>query len=303
MPTPDVFGEGLSKAQETLRTGDWAGAVEQYVTLAESFPGRPEAVQRLGNLLAEARNNPARVTPENFAQLKPALERAAQLGTVPAMLLLGQNLRPYDPEEALVWYEKAAEKGNTDAMVQAGLLRGNHHSPEENRKALELFIQAADAGNRDGKYCAGECYYFSKPGLVPNEEKALEYLHDAAALGELKSMNLLGLYYRKAHRYEEARRFLEEGARGGLPLAMANLGVLYMNGEGVTSNPEAAAELFRQAAEKGDPGGMYLYGQCFYSGKGTPRDVRQANEWFKRSAKAGNPAAIKFCKDNKLDFQ
>jgi TPR repeat protein len=302
-PETDPVEQALSDAQSAGRNGNWDKALATYVELAERYPNRQEPRQRLANLLAEGRKNGARINEENFATLKPVLERAARLGAVPAMLILAQNLRPNQPDEALSWYEKAAQKGNPEAMVQAGLIYSSHRTPEDNRKGLEYFIQAADAGNRDGKYLAGECFYYPKPGLVQDEAKALEYLHEAAALGELRSMNLLGTYYRKVRRYDEARRYLEEGARGGLPLAMANLGVLYVNGEGVTRNSEKAVELFRQAAEQGDAGGMYLYGQCFFNGVGLPKDIRMANEWFRKAARAGNPSAIDYCRRNNLEYR
>jgi TPR repeat protein len=302
-PEADGVEQALNDAQSAGRNGNWDRALSTYVDLAERYPNRQEPRQRLANLLAEGRKNSARVNEENFTALKPVLERAARLGVVPAMLLVAQNLRPNQPDEALSWYEKAAQRGNSDAMVQTGLLYSTRHTPEDNRKALEYFIQAADAGNRDGKYFAGECFYYPKPGLVPDEAKALQYLHEAAALGELKSMNLLGTYYRKIHRYDEARRYLEEGARAGLPLAIANLGVLYINGEGMPKNPEKAVELFRQAAEQGEPGGMYLYGQCFFNGVGVPKDFRTANEWFRKAARAGNPSAIDYCRRNNLDYR
>ncbi|MBV9999131.1 MAG: sel1 repeat family protein, partial [Verrucomicrobia bacterium] len=303
IPEADSLEQALGDAQNAGRNGNWDRALSAYVDLAERYPNRPEPRQRLANLLAEGHRNGVRVNEENFATLRPVLERASRLGVVPAMLLVAQNLRANQPYEALSWYEKAAQKGNSDAMVQAGLLYSVRHTAEDNRKALEYFIQAADVGNRDGKYLAGECYFYPKPGLVPDEAKALQYLHDAAALGELRSMNLLGTYYRKIRRYDEARRYLEEGARGGLPLAIANLGVLYINGEGIPKNSEKAVELFRQAAEQGEPGGMYLYGQCFFNGVGVAKDVRTANEWFRKAARAGNPSAIEYCRRNNLEYR
>jgi TPR repeat protein len=86
-------------------------------------------------------------------------------------------------------------------------------------------------------------------------------------------------------------------------LALANLGVLYMNGEGVARSPEKGVELFREAAEQGDAGGMYLYGQCFFNGVGVPKDIRTANEWFRKAARAGNPSAIEYCRRNNLEYR
>ena len=169
------------------------------------------------------------------------------------MFLLAQHLQAKDPNAALSWYEQLAARGNRSAMVQAGLLYRNHHNPEDNRKALDYFTKAAYAGDPAGQVLRRRMFLRSeKAGVVRDEERALKYLREAEALGEPRSMNLLGMHYRKIHRYGEARHFLEEGVRAGSTGAMANLGLMYMNGEQTTPDPKKAAELFRQAAELGD---------------------------------------------------
>ena len=112
-PETESVEQALSDAQSAGKNGNWDKALAAYVDLAERYPNRPEPRQRLANLLAEGRKNGARINEENFATLRPVLERAARLGVVPAMLLLGQNLRLNEPDEALSWYEKAAQKGNS----------------------------------------------------------------------------------------------------------------------------------------------------------------------------------------------
>ncbi len=302
-PTPDPFNQAWAEVDQFLRAGDWQRAVTSCITLAERYPRRDEARQKLTILLEEAQNNPTRINDENFSLLKPALERAARLGVIPAMFLLAQHLQAKDPNAALSWYEQLAARGNRSAMVLAGLLYSNHHNPEDNRKALDFFTKAAYAGDPAGKFYAGECFYDPKAGVVRDEERALKYLREAEALGEPRSMNLLGMHYRKIHRYGEARHFLEEGVRAGSTGAMANLGLMYMNGEQTTPDPKKAAELFRQAAELGDDSGMYNYGLCFFYGKGRPHDLPEANDWFRKAARAGNSAAIDYCSRNRIEYR
>ncbi len=297
------FDQALRLAQADLRRGNWVDALSLYVNLAEHYPGREEPREQLASLLTEARNYPRRINEDNFSTVRPLLERAARLGVVPSMLLLGQSLRSRAPDDALPWFEKAAQNGSPEGMVQAGLLYGDRRDPVDDRKALEYFVRAADAGDKDGKYYAGECFYFPKPGLVQDKTKALEYLHGAAALGQLRAMDVLGTHYRNAGQYDQALRFYEEAARGGFASAIANLGVLYINGEGVAKSPERAVELFRQAAEQGDAGGMFSYGKCFFTGVVVQKDVRVASEWFRKAARAGSPAAIDFCRRHNLDFR
>jgi uncharacterized protein len=84
---------------------------------------------------------------------------------------------------------------------------------------------------------------------------------------------------------------------------MANLGLMYMNGEQMTRDPKKGAELFRQAAELGDDSGMYRYGQCFFYGVGMPHDLLVANDWFRKAARAGNSAAIDYCSRNEIEYR
>jgi TPR repeat protein len=302
-PTSDPFDQEWAEVDQLLRTGRWQNAVTSCIDLVERYPSRDEPRQKLTILLEEAQNNPTRINDENFSLLKPALERAARLGVIPAMFLLAQHLQSKDPDAALYWYEQLAARGDRGAMVQAGLLYSDHDSPEDNRKALDYFTKAADAGDPAGKFYAGECLYNPKAGLVRDEVKALKYLGEAEALHEPRSMNLLGMHYRKLQRYDEARHFLEEGVRAGSAGAMANLGLMYMNGEQTARDPNKAAELFHQAAELGDDSGMYHYGQCFLYGIGMSYDLPMANDWFRKAARAGNFAAIDYCSRNGIEYR
>jgi serine/threonine protein kinase len=307
-PPSDSYSEELAAAQQLGKDGDWQGALRDYLKLMDRYPDRPEAAKRLDNLLSEARTSQGKIDQSSFTAVKPDLTRAAEKGVIPAMLLLGQFSRETDPALALSWYEKAAEKGNVPAMVETGLMYGNR-GPGGEAKALEYFVRAADAGDLNGKYYAGECYYNGR-GAPPNAEKAVEYLQQAAALNDPRAMDLLGNYYRKIGHFDQARKYFEDSAALGYPLSMANLGVMYVNGEGMARNPTVAANLFKQAAdlfklgaEKGSKIDMFFYAQVLWLGRGVPKDTKAASDWFKRSAKGGYPPAIQWCNQNKVQYK
>jgi len=307
-PAPTVpseeqaYAKSLDHAQDLVRNGDWTGGFKSYLNLLDSDPSKDEPRQRLENLLGQARSDTNRLNHANFFELEPELERAGKAGVVQAMMALGEYWRESNPEKALEWYKQAAEKGNVQAMDQAGLLYATHKNPEGERKAVDYFTRAADSGDPTGKYLAGECYYFGK-GVPTDEKKAVGYLTEAAALREPRAMDLLGTYYRHQKQYEQARHYYEEAAANGYALSLSNLGVLYMNGEGVKRNPEAGANLFRQGAEKGDSVGMLFYANCLAQGIGVQRDVRTATEWYRKAAKAGNARAIEWCRQNGVSFE
>ena len=298
-PPLDDFQQKLNDAQAVGRSGDWQGALKAYLALSDEYPERSLALTRLENLLSGLNSGDNRLTAASFEDSKPELTRAAEKGVVPAMLIIGKFTRETDPKEALKWFEIAAAKGSAPAMVEAGLIYSNRRQPGDDRKALEYFLQAANTGDRIGKYLAGECYYYGK-GVPPDMDKAVEFLRESAALREPRAMDLLGTHYRKIGQYDQAQKYYEEAAGAGYALSLSNLGVLYINGEGVQRSPEIAANLFKQGAEKGDPNGMYFYAGCLEEGLGVPKDIKLASEWFKKSARAGNPRAVEWCRSHSI---
>jgi serine/threonine protein kinase/TPR repeat protein len=298
----DDFQEKLAAAQELGKSGDWQGALKAYLVLIDQFPERSIPLKRLENLLAGLHSTEGKLDAQSYEKSKSDLVRAAEKGIVPAMLILGQFSRESIPLEALKWFEIAAAKGSTPAMIEAGLLYSNRHQPGDDRKALEYFLQAANTGNRVGKYLTGECYYYGK-GAAVDLVKAVGFLQEAAALREPRAMDLLGTHFRKLRQFDQARKYYEDAAAEGYPLSLSNLGVLYMNGEGVQRSPEIAANLFRQSGEKGDPNGMFFYAGCLEEGLGLQKDTKAAAEWFRRSARTGNTRAIEWCRTNGVSFK
>jgi serine/threonine protein kinase/TPR repeat protein len=293
-PPLDDFAERLDEAQALGRSGDWQGAMKGYLALIDRYPERSLALTRLENLLAGLQSE-GKLDSQIFAESKPDFVRAAEKGVLPAMLIVGKFSRESDPADAMKWFELAAAKGSAPAMVEAGLMYSNRRQPGDDSKAVEYFLQAANTGDRIGKYLAGECYYYGK-GVPADVDKAIILLQEAAALREPRALDLLGTHFRKVGKFDQARKDYEEAAAAGYSLSLSNLGVLYMNGEGVARSPEIAANLFKQGAEKGDPNGMFFYAGCLEEGLGVPKDFKTAVEWFKRSARAGNPRAVEWCR-------
>src|SRR5260370_29073463 len=256
----------------------------------------------MDSMLAGLRSAEGRVDAAYYAEAKPNLVRAAEKGIVAAMLIVGQFSRESDPAEAMKWFELAAAKGSAAAMIEAGLLYSNLHQPGDDRKALEYFVQAANLGDRVGKYLAGECFYYGK-GTAIDIAKAVEFLQEAAALHEPRAMDLLGTYYRRLRQFDQARKFYEDAAAAGYPLSLSNLGVLYMNGEGVQRSPEVASNLFKQGAAKQAPHAIFFYTNSLQAAITTQQDIKVAAEWFRRSAHAGNPRAIEWCRINGLSYE
>jgi TPR repeat protein len=284
-----------------IKNGDWYSAIKEYVKLSNQYSDSNVPREKLENLIAEVRSS-KKIGTANIQEYKADLEQAADLGSVQAMLLLGESTRQGDQEYALRWFEAAAAKGNNHAKVQAGLVLSNRRGDGDAARAFEYFESAASNGDSEGKFCAGECYYLGK-GTTVDVPKALVLLQEAAAMHEPRAMDLLGTHFRRAKDYQKARTYFEEASQLGFVRSMVNLGVLYLQGEGVPQNYQTAVALFKKGAERSDSYGMFFYAECLSEGKGVQKDLPAATEWAKKAAQAGNPLAINWCKVRNISYQ
>ena len=298
----DGLAIALKAADDLERAGDWAGALKQLNQLLTEYPaGAAETHKRLENLLAEVRSSKTKVTPENFTIVQPDIEAAAKAGVVQAMLLLAENTITSQTAYSLDWFEQAAGKGNVTAKREAGLLLARHHTAADDAKAFQYLKEAADAGDAYAKYCVAECYYYGK--LVPaDENKALTYLQEAAALRNAPAIDLLGSYYRKIHNYESAIAYYQQAIAMQYARSMANLGVMYLLGEGVNKDVPRAVNLFKLAADHNDEVGLYLYGTALTEGINGAKNRNAGTAYIRKAAEMGHPLAIEWCRKNKVPY-
>jgi TPR repeat protein/tRNA A-37 threonylcarbamoyl transferase component Bud32 len=290
----------LDTVAESIRNGDWSTGIERYISLSSEYPESSVPRDKLENLISAIRSS-KKITSSNFSEYQPDLEQAATLGSVQAMLLLGENTRQTDVNYALRWFEAAAAKGNNHGRVQAGLVLSNRKEEGDAARAFEYFKAAADDGDSEGKFTTGESLYLGK-GTTVDVPKALTLLQESAAMNEPRAMDMLGGHYRRAKDYQKARSYFEEAAQLGYIRSIVNLGVLYWQGEGVAQNYQTAVSLFKKGAEHGDSYGMFFYSQCLADGKGVQKDFAGATEWAKKSAQSGNPLAIQWLQQKKISY-
>lgn len=91
--------------------------------------------------------------------------------------------------------------------------------------------------------------------------------------------------------YTEALKCLGRAAHNGNTDAQYQIGIMYLEGEGMQASPEDAAYWFRKAAQNGHAPSQFEIGNCFLQGIGVQPDERMAAEWFWRGAEGGDPDA------------
>ncbi|MGB8170111.1 MAG: tetratricopeptide repeat protein, partial [Chthoniobacteraceae bacterium] len=317
MPAVDAREEKLraaiDAAEAAEKRADPVEAVSGWLRVARDFPESDTPRKRLDFVIDPLRKRPEIMKPATFAALKPLLVEAAQLDSLSAVLLLAEAERPRNLKESFAWYSTAAAKGRPEASLQLGLILSNGvEAPPELEKAFYYFTVAAEANEVAAKTALAECYLFGK-GTAQNYERGIKWLKEAADQGNLRAMNRLADGYDHGKfdlpvNYDEAFRIWSKVVETKNPSgdirqpvgeAHGNLGVLYLNGHGTTSDETRAVKLFTDGVRLGDLNSMYFLGRCTQSGLGgLPKNANEGQRLIKVAAAGGSKPAIDWCRLN-----
>ncbi len=128
-------------------------------------------------------------------------------------------------------------------------------------------------------------------GLVPGTPGAAGTASQDEQPSEAELAYREGLKAQRAGRFEEAAVRFRTAAEAGHPAAAYELSEAYRRGDGVTGDPDAAAEWQAKAAEWGEPRAQYLLGAAYSQGLGVERDDEQALYWLGLAATQGHAPA------------
>lgn len=97
-----------------------------------------------------------------------------------------------------------------------------------------------------------------------------------------------GIKYYEQGQYEKAVKCFVKGAEQGDDIAQNELGMCYLQGEGVPKDPEKAVKWFGMSAAQGNVISQFNLGTCYERGKGVPKDKEKALDWFRKAAERGH---------------
>ena len=202
-----------------------------------------------------------------------------------------------DYAEALKWYRKGAEQGNANAQNNLGTMYINGYGVEKNyEEALKWYRKTAEQNNPLGQNQLGWLYY-NGYGVAKDYTKALKWFRKAADQGNATAQNSLGNMYYNGYGvtkdYAEAVKWYRKAAEQGYAAAQNNLGVMYQKGYGVEKNYEEAVEWYRKSAEQGNADAQNNLGYMFKNGYGVPKDIEEAKKWYFMAAEQGHENAKK----------
>ncbi len=259
--------------------------------------------------------------------------KSAAAGDVESMLFLARfhngefgSSEKSDPALALEYFTKAANKGNSGAMVAAGsrMLYGEKSTRDEERglkllnkaiaandataylalgtwqetvkedlkAALGAFQKGAEAGQPECMIRAAQ-YHMEGKGTEKDESKALELLGKAAEAGSAQAHYMLAAHKLQMEKPDmaEGYRHLLTAANGGLAAAQNDLGILYLSGNLGVSDPQAAASWFTLAARMNFAAAQNNLAALYEQGNVVGLDYEKAAQLYAAAAQQGHPSA------------
>ena len=163
---------------------------------------------------------------------------------------------------------------------------------EETKRILEK----AQAGDAEAQYLTG--LYYEDEG---NADEAFLWYERSATQGFVYGINAVAVYYLKGMAVEQdtgkAIALLESIAEKE-PTAKANLGHIYLEGQGCPQDIQKGIGLLGQAADSGDGLSAFTMGHIRLKGLfGTPVMYKEATGWFEKAYELGIYDSVDFLCD------
>lgn len=125
--------------------------------------------------------------------------------------------------------------------------------------------------------------------------RAMTPYQEGAALGDPRAMAVIGNMYREGQGVavdpRQAAQWYERAAAGGSRSAQFSLGDMLESGDGIARDVPRAARLYEQSARLGFPEAQFALGISYEFGQGVPRNRKTATYWLDQAAKQGDGRA------------
>ncbi len=131
-------------------------------------------------------------------------------------------------------------------------------------------------------------------GMSAAEVKDFDNRKEMAAKGDISSEYQLGMCYLNGNGVirdeERGVNHIKSAAEKGLSEAQFYLGCIYL-GEGRNQNYQKSTEWLTKSAKQGNPDAQYMLGYVYKFGLGTDPNYELSAQWYRKSAEQDNPDA------------
>ncbi|MGF1751156.1 tetratricopeptide repeat protein [Vibrio cionasavignyae] len=192
----------------------------------------------------------------------------AETGHTPTMLFLAKEAERKNIQEALYWYQKAAQLDNITGMY--GMVRLSESKREdmvlrEQANYWRLCIAGAE-GDLHAKFEAAKALVYGR-GVECNIPKGIAVIEEVAQEGNLEAMLFMGDWSVSPDNPlpspKQSTQWFVQGAEKQNTEAMTKLGLNYLKGVGVEQSTERGCYWLERAAEKGSVEAMFFAGEAW----------------------------------------
>lgn len=288
-PSATVSSPGLSaselssQADKLYDAGKFSEALKLYIqayNTNESYRYRAADCNRIGLIYDEGKG-----VDEDDAEAVRWYRRGAELGNSYAQSNLGLMYKcgtgvSQDFDEAMRWFRKAADQGHEKAK--------KHLADLQKKQGGSQAVGPSLTGTPEEWSRKGDDCYDAK-----NYSEALRLYLAAAEKGVTRNYNRIGYMYRNGEGTQvdctKAVYWYRRSADNGFDVAQRNLGTMYESGLGIAQDYKEAMKWFRRAADQGNAEAMVDIGLLYENGKGVAKDEVEAVRWYRKAAEKNNP--------------
>jgi hypothetical protein len=204
-----------------------------------------------------------------------------------------------DYQQALNWYQKAADQGDSDAQFYLGvhMLYDSDDYLQDNRQAVYWLRKAAEQGNVTAQEYIGGIYL-----LGTDTQQGIYWSEKAAEQGSILAADALGKIYEEgkfgvAQDYQKAVRWYRKAVEQDedIPyarIAQYDLGYMYQYGRGVVQDYQQALSLYHRSAKVGYVDAIVQLSDMYRNGYGVDRNDLLAYTLSVIASTKGNKTAL-----------
>ena len=215
-----------------------------------------------------------------FSSLRSAVYR---IDNYTRVLIFDEN------SDALKELINLAEQGNVEVQYWLGTVYNERHKVD---KAVKWYSKAGDQKNKDALF-----YLFDIAQKFNNKEAFQCLLRNT---DDLNTKRLIGSLYgnKKTDFYNptEAQKYfaeIKEAANKGISEAQYQLGIMYVNAQGVEKSFDNAIECYKAAAAQNHADALYTLGNIYIEGKlGIAKNTKEAISFYLKAAQLGHADAM-----------
>ncbi len=219
------------------------------------------------------------------------LKKSADQGYIPAQLKYADYILSTNEvnckETAIIYYENAAIKGDSEAKIKLSSLRSESSLITHQKAMWNLYEYFAEKGNPYFQLKCGELILNTAWSNSDNV-RAYTWFEKSAnqgnpdALHQLAMMNKLGIGTEK--NIDKCIDLLIKAAELGHVKSQMSLADIYYEGKVILKNDCEAFKWYLKAAKLGNPKAQYQISQMYHTGEGIEINEDESKKWAKAYA-------------------